>query len=87
MPITKSAHKARRSASRKRVFNVARRDALKSALKDLRRTTDAKAARALLPSVYQTIDKAVKRGILKPNTAARKKAQAARFAKSLLVKK
>ena len=40
---------------------------------------DSKQAMAQLPLVYQTIDKALKRGIIKKPVAARRKSQAARL--------
>jgi small subunit ribosomal protein S20 len=36
---------------------------------------NAKEAEALVPKVYKEIDKAAKRGIIKDNTAARKKSR------------
>jgi len=36
---------------------------------------DTKAAEALLPAAYKAIDKAAKRGVIKENTAARKKSR------------
>lgn len=45
-------------------------------IKETRKLTEAgkfTEAKALLPSIYKAIDKATKRGIIKKNTAARKK--------------
>ncbi len=78
MPIIKSAKKALRSSLRKRVYNVRTQGAMHDVLKKIGKsvTTGKKAeAEALLKDAYQVIDKAAKRGILKPNTAARKKSR------------
>jgi len=80
MPITKSAKKAIRSSARKRVFNQRRKEEMKSAVKDVRKSAVAKSpaeARTKLADAYQAIDKAAKRGVIKKNTASRKKARLA----------
>lgn len=78
MPITTGAKKAHRASLRKRVFNVRRgrdmHDAVKS-VRDLINGGKTKEAEANLPEVYKAIDKAAKRGIIKENTAARKKSR------------
>lgn len=43
--------------------------------------TDKSEAAKLMPSAFQTIDKAAKRGVIKKNNAARKKARLARLVK------
>ena len=78
MPITKGAAKAHRVSERKRVFNIRRKSAMKDAEKELQKAVaagDTKKAKELLPTVYKTIDKAAKRGVIKDNTAARKKSR------------
>lgn len=78
MAITSSAKKAVRSSARKRVFNDRRKRAEKSVRKDISTLlTSGKVddARALLPKAYKAIDKAAKRGIIKKNTASRKKSR------------
>ena len=80
MPITKGAKKAIRSGARKRVYNIRRKNALQDVVKQVKRQiTAGKATEAagLLPAAYKAIDKAAKRGIIKPNTAARKKSRLA----------
>ena len=79
MAITSSAKKAIRSSAKKRVFNLRRREALKSASKALMKAVSDKStsAKTLLPSAYAAIDKAMKRGVIKKNTAARKKSRLA----------
>jgi small subunit ribosomal protein S20 len=78
MAITKGAKKAVRTSERKRVYNLRRTTAMRDVVKSVRKTAvagDAAAAKALLPKAYKAIDKAAKRGVIKPNTAARKKAR------------
>ena len=84
MPITKSAIKAIRSSQNKRVFNLRRQDAMKSVVKEIKALVGAgkvKDAQGKLSGAYQAIDKAAKRGIIKPNTAARKKSRLAALIK------
>lgn len=73
MAITASAKKAHRASLRKRVFNVRRKRALTSTVKDVKKDLNAES----LSKAYQAIDKAAKRGIIKKNTAARKKSRLA----------
>ncbi len=78
MAITKGAKKAHRSGERKRVFNVRRKVVLHDTVKeysDYLKAGKLKEAEALLPKVYKSIDKATKRGVIKKNTAARKKSR------------
>ncbi|MEK7101706.1 MAG: 30S ribosomal protein S20 [Patescibacteria group bacterium] len=80
MAITSSAKKAIRSSGRKRVFNLRRMDTLRDTTKTLMKALNAKdvaGAEKLLPMAYKAIDKAKKRGIIKANTANRKKARLA----------
>ncbi len=74
MAITTSAKKAHRASLKKRVFNVRRKRALKDASKDALAALDTMS----LSAAYKAIDKAAKRGIIKPNTAARKKSRLAK---------
>ncbi len=79
MAITASAKKAHRASLKKHVFNVRRKRALTTATKAVQKaiTVDPKAARESLSTAYKAIDKAAKRGIIKPNTASRKKSRLA----------
>jgi small subunit ribosomal protein S20 len=80
MAITSSAKKAIRSSARKHIFNLRRKDALRDATKALLKaltTKDVTGAEKLLPSAYAAIDKAKKRGVIKSNTANRKKSRLA----------
>ena len=78
MPVTKSAKKALRQSERRKVFNLRRSKKMKSLIKKIRTLIVAKKkdeSLKLLPQVYQAIDKAFKRGVIKKNTAARKKSR------------
>lgn len=79
MAITKGAKKAHRASQRKRVFNVRRQRAMNDALKVAKKSIAAKEkdTQKLLAEAFSAIDKAAKRGIIKPNAAARKKARLA----------
>ena len=86
MPITKGAKKTHRASERKRIFNLRRKRAMNEAVKAVRTAIDkgdTKEAGTLLPTAYEAIDKAAKRGIIKDNTAARKKS---RLTKAILNK-
>lgn len=57
---------------------------MKGAIKDVRKlvaSKEGKKALAELKTAYQAIDKAAKRGIIKKNTAARKKSRLAKLIK------
>lgn len=66
-----------RVSERKRVFNVRRKRALKDSVKTVTKAAASGSAdvSALLSKAYQAIDKAAKRGVIKANTAARKKSR------------
>jgi small subunit ribosomal protein S20 len=86
MPITKGAQKAHRQSERKRVFNIRRKSVMKDADKAIQKAVasgDAKKAKELVPAAYKAIDKAAKNGIIKKNTAARKKALVASRVKAV----
>lgn len=76
MPITKSAKKALRQNSIKRLFNLRRIKKMKSLIKESNKLIKDKnkdEALKILPETYKAIDKAAKRGIIKKNTASRRK--------------
>ena len=80
MAITSSAKKAHRQSLRRKAMNDTRRLALRGALKAIRAAGkgDVKA----LAAAYKAIDKATKNGLLKKNTAARRKSKIARALKA-----
>jgi small subunit ribosomal protein S20 len=78
MPITSSAKKALRSSKKKKVFNLHRKDEMQTVIKQYKKLVAAKKtadAQKLVPRLQQVIDKAEKRGLIKKNTASRKKAR------------
>ena len=83
MPIIKSAKKALRQSIKRKAVNDRRAKAMKDAIKKVERTVKEKKADAvkLLPSAFAAIDKAAKRGVIKKNTASRKKSRLARISK------
>jgi small subunit ribosomal protein S20 len=84
MPITASAKKTNKSSQNKRVFNMRRVRSMRAAVKNtIKLSHDGKQKEAgkLLPQAYKAIDKAVKRGVIKKNTAARKKSRLAKLAR------
>lgn len=78
MPIKESAKKALRQAKKHRVLNLARQKAAKDIVKKIKKMAIAgqkEEAKKLMAQAYQAIDKAAKRGVIKKNTAARKKSR------------
>lgn len=86
MPIIQAQKKSVRQSAKRRVFNDRRRRAMRSAIKQIKELVagkNYKEANELLPTAQKAIDKAVKRGVIKPNTASRKKSQVARMVKEI----
>ena len=81
MAITSSAKKARRVSERKRVFNLRRIRTMKETMKNVVKAAKdgSKAAAEKLSEAYKAIDKALKRGVIKKSTAARRKSRIARM--------
>ena len=78
MPITKSAKKALRQNKTRRVRNLRRLDVLRDTVKKIKKLVKEnkrEEAVKLLPLAYKAIDKAAKTGVIKKNTAARKKSR------------
>lgn len=78
MAITKGAKKAVRSSERKRVYNIRTVSVMRDVVKDIKKAIVAgkgTEAKAMLPAAYKAIDKAAKRGVIKGNTADRKKSR------------
>lgn len=82
MPIIKSAKKAARQAEKRRGNNQAIKKTIRAVLKDFRNKPTAEKM-SIVQSEY---DKAVKKGLMKKNTAARRKAKLVEFAKAHNVK-
>lgn len=77
MPITQSAIKAHRQSLKKNAENNIVKKRLKASVKEFigYLSTDIEKAKEFIPNVYKAIDKTAKRGILKKNSAARKKSR------------
>ncbi|MBQ3274948.1 30S ribosomal protein S20 [Candidatus Saccharibacteria bacterium] len=83
MPIIKSAKKAARQATKRNAKNVAIKKDIKTALKEFRANPSAEN----MKKIQSEYDKAVKKGLLKKNTASRRKARLARIAKEVAAAK
>jgi small subunit ribosomal protein S20 len=78
MPITKSAKKALRQSLKRRERNLIYKKKIKNLSKKIRNFCLQKKieeAKKLLPQLYKILDKAAKVGVIKKNTAARKKSR------------
>ena len=78
MPNHKSAEKRVRQNERRRVVNRSNRTKLRTSVKNLRSAMkggDAGKVEALLPRTISEIDKAVQKGVLHRNAAARHKSR------------
>ena len=78
MPITTSAKKALRNSGRKRSFNMAKKELVNKAIKNLKKLVGEKKikeAKAYIPQVQKILDKAVKTGLIKLNKASRTKSR------------
>ena len=78
MPIIKSAKKSLLQSVRRQVFNQRRIKKMRSLIKQTRvliKDKKKEEALKLLPESYKAIDKAAKRGVIKKNTANRKKSR------------
>lgn len=96
MPIIKSAKKALRQNLRKRKINLRAKNKMKRVSKNLNELTyklkksaekisdnSLKEMREGLRIAYKAIDKAAQKGVIKKNTAARKKSKLAKKISSL----
>ena len=82
MPITKSAKKALRQNVRRKARNLVYRKKMKDLIKKVRSLVSEKKieeAKKLLPQVYKILDKSAKVGVIKKNTASRKKSRITKF--------
>lgn len=78
MAITKNAKKAERASQNKRVYNIRKKVILHDAVKSFRTEVgkgNVKEAEALLPAVFKALDKSAKKGVIKDNTADRRKSR------------
>ena len=82
MPIIKSAVKRMKQTATRRQRNIATKRAIKASTKAF----VAEPSAAALSQAQSELDKAVKKGLLKKNTASRRKASLAKDAKAAGVK-
>jgi small subunit ribosomal protein S20 len=78
MPIKRSAKKELRKAGRRRILNLQRRKVMKNTTKKVKKIISLgqkDEAKKIISAAYQAIDKAAKRGVIKKNTANRKKSR------------
>ncbi len=77
MPNTKSAKKELRKSNKLRVVNQKTKSSLKNTLKTSLKRVDSKekSIKEDLPKIMKEIDKAVKKKIIKPQNASRKKSR------------
>ncbi len=81
MPIKKSAKKQLRQNSKRRKNNELKKKKAKELLKKISLLIEQgenKEAQQILPQAYQALDKMAKAGVIKKNTAGRKKSVIAR---------
>ncbi len=81
-----SAIKNQRKTRRRNLVNRSRRSSLRTGLKKMRRLIeekDAKGAKAAITDTIATIDRAVRKGILHRNAAARHKSRLTRHVNTL----
>jgi len=85
MPITKSAKKALRQSLRRKARNLIYKKKIKNLVKKVRNLVSQKKleeAKKFLPQIYKILDKSAKTGVIKKNTAARKKSRVAKLIRS-----
>ncbi len=78
MAITKSAKKALRQNIRRKERNLIYKNKMKNLMKEARILVAEKKieeVKKILPQVYQILDKAAKVGVIKKNTADRRKSR------------
>ncbi len=78
MPIIKSAIKRAKQSEVRRLRNLKTKSAIKTDMRAVLDNPTAKDASVKLSEAYAGIDKAVKRGLLHANTAARRKSRLAK---------
>lgn len=73
MPNIASAKKRMRQAVKSRTRNRKQRSAVRTAIKHVRAASSADAAQRAFRDAEQLLDRAARKGLMKPNTAARHK--------------
>lgn len=75
----KSALKRIRSNAAKRLRNRYQAKTTRTAIKNLRKSTEKSAASEMLPTVFSMLDKLAKRNVIHRNKAANQKSKLAKF--------
>jgi small subunit ribosomal protein S20 len=78
MPIIKSAKKALRQSKKRAVRNTQKKKKIKGLIKEVKNLISQnklEEAKKLLPQIYKALDKTAKTGVIKKNTASRKKSR------------
>jgi small subunit ribosomal protein S20 len=78
MAITKAAKKSLRQSKRRRKINMKRWKNLRALLKEVKLLISQKKeeeVKKLLPKIYKILDKSAKTGLIKKNTASRRKSR------------
>ncbi len=83
MPRTRSAKKAMRQSKARNQRNTAQRSQLRTAIKKVRKATTAAEAKAALADAIQLVDRAGRKRLIHPNTAARQKSRLTKAAAKL----
>lgn len=81
MPRTKSAKKQMRQAKGRTARNRSQRSMLRTALKKLRSLTDEKEMKTAFLEAEKQLDRAGRKRLIHPNTAARQKSRLAKRVK------
>jgi len=84
MPITKAAKKSLKKREKRTKRNSKNKKTFRGLTKEIEVLVSEEKleeAKKLLPQAYKAIDKAMKNGIIKENTASRKKSRLARITK------
>jgi len=83
MPQHKSAKKRVITNEKRRQRNIAAKSAIKTVAKKVGAASGKDALTASLREAHATLDKAAKRGVIHPRTAARRKSRLAKLANRL----
>lgn len=86
MPVTKTTKRRPRQIERRRVVNTKRILEMRKLIKEahtLLSNKNIEEVEKMMPKIYKAIDKAAKRGVIKKNTASRKKSRIMKQVKSL----
>jgi len=78
MPVTKTTKRRPRQIERRRIVNAKRILEIRKLIKEanvLLSTKNIEEVEKMLPKIYKALDKAAKRGVIKKNSASRRKSR------------